>query len=341
YITYDEGEERWLLLMLLHHLIEDFTTANFIRSELQVHLMGSIDQLPKPLPFRNFVAQARWGVSQKDHETFFRKMLGDVYEPTIPFGLAPVQGDGRGIGQAHMEVASGLARRLRHRARKLGVNVASLCHLAWAQVLARISGREDVVFGTVLFGRMHGGEGSDRVMGLFINTLPIRIKVGEEDVRTAVRSTHGALADLLRHEHASLALAQRCSGVMSPTPLFTVLLNYRHSAGASKAGAAEAVRAWEGIEHLAAEERTNYPLTLLVDDWEDGFGLTAQVQAPIDAMRICQYMHAALERLTEALEGGADIAISSLDVMPVAERRQVVEEWNATQREYPRDQCIH
>ena len=84
---------------------------------------------------------------------------------------------------------------LRERARKLGVSAASLCHLAWAQVLARVSGREDVVFGTVLFGRMQGGEGAERVMGLFINTLPVRIQIGEEGVEESVRQTHALLAE--------------------------------------------------------------------------------------------------------------------------------------------------
>ena len=71
-----------------------------------------------------------------------------------------VQGDGKEIEEAYLELEGDLAGRIRGNARRLGVSAASLCHLAWAQVLARVSGREDVVFGTVLFGRrMQGGEG--------------------------------------------------------------------------------------------------------------------------------------------------------------------------------------
>ena len=85
------------------------------------------------------------------------------------------------------------------------------------------------MFGTVLFGRMQAGEGADRAMGLFINTLPLRLDLEETGVEASVRQTHARLADLLRHEHASLALAQRCSGVGAPAPLFSALLNYRHN----------------------------------------------------------------------------------------------------------------
>ena len=208
-------------------------------------------------------------------------------------------------------------------------------------MLARVSGREEVVFGTVLFGRMQGGAGAERVMGLFINTLPVRIRIGEEGVEASVRRTHTLLADLLRHEHASLALAQRCSGVPAPAPLFSALLNYRHNQGMVHALSAEAMQAWEGVEVLYGEERTNYPLTFSVDDLGEGFRLTAQVQDPIDPRRVCDFMNRALERLVEALERAPTRAVRSLDVLSESERRQVVVEWNATETAYPKERCIH
>jgi hypothetical protein len=281
-------------MKLLHHLSEDHNTLDMILEEIQAFLLGEEDRLPAPLPFRNLVAQAKLGVSREEHEAFFQQLLGDVEEPTAPFGLLNVQGDGTGIEQAQMRVDAGVARRIRQGARKLGVSPASLAHVAWAQMLARVSGREDVVFGTVLFGRMQGGEGSDEAMGLFMNTLPMRIRVGEEEVESSVRRTHKLLADLMRHEHASLAQAQRCSAVPAPAPLFSALLNYRHSTEAAADGSEEKKRAWKGIEALQGQELTNYPFSLDMDDVGEGFWLTVQVEASVGAMRVCRYMHRAL-----------------------------------------------
>ncbi|WP_152534942.1 condensation domain-containing protein, partial [Pseudomonas syringae] len=126
------------------------------------------------VPYRNYVAQARLGVSQADHETFFRDMLGDIDQPTLPFGLQDVQGDGRHIKEASLALAPQLNLRLRTHARQRGVSAASLVHLAWGQVLGTVSSKRDVVFGTVLMGRMQAGEGADRALGMFINTLPLR-----------------------------------------------------------------------------------------------------------------------------------------------------------------------
>ena len=97
YLAQEPGSERWMLLLLHHHLIGDHTTLEVIQQEIQAHLLGQVDRLPAALPFRNLVAQARLGLSREEHESFFRKMLGDVDEPTAPFGLFEVRGGGRGI----------------------------------------------------------------------------------------------------------------------------------------------------------------------------------------------------------------------------------------------------
>jgi amino acid adenylation domain-containing protein len=338
YAAFDEAGGRWLMLVLLHHLAGDHTTMDVLKAEVQAHLAGRADQLPAPQPFRNLVAQARLGVSKAEHEEFFTGMLGDVDEPTAPFGMLDVQGDGSGIAEARLELDSALAVRLRERARRLGVSVASLCHVAYGQVLARVSGKRDVVFGTVLFGRMAGGAGADRAMGLFINTLPIRLRMGGEGVEASVRGTQKLLAELLRHEHAPLSLAQRCSGVQRPTPLFSALFNYRHSGG-GKAAAAEAPRG--GIQGLHMEERTNYPLSLSVDDMGVGLRVTAQVVASVGAARVCAMMGMALEGLVHALESAPESAVGAIAVLPAAEREQVVEKWNRTDADFPADACVH
>ena len=85
-------------------------------------------------------------------------------------------------------------------------------------------------------------------------------------VEEAARQTHALLAELIRHEHAPLALAQRCSGVPAQTPLFSSLFNYRHSPAVEAPVEVDSEQAADRIEVLWSEERTNYPLTLSVDD---------------------------------------------------------------------------
>ncbi|KAB1082430.1 hypothetical protein F4V91_32935 [Neorhizobium galegae] len=262
-IAREPGSGRWLLLQLLHHLIGDHTTLEVMHAEVRAVLDGRAHELAAPQPFRNLVAQARLGVDAKAHEAFFQEQLADIDEPTMPFGLSEVRGDGSGSREARRMLPQALNDRLRQQARRLGVSLASLCHLAWGQVMALSSGREQVVFGTVLFGRMHAGAGADRALGLFINTLPVRLDLDGTGVEASVRTTHARLSELLAHEHASLALAQRCSGVAAPAPLFSALLNYRHNTPAmAGVGTSDVL---SGMEWLGSEERTNYPLTLSVE----------------------------------------------------------------------------
>lgn len=335
FVITQNGDGRWLLVQLLHHLIHDHSTLEVMQAEVQAFIEGRGETLPPAQPFRNLVAQAYLGVSQVEHERFFTEMLADLEEPTLPFGLADVHHDGTRITEVRQRLPQALNDRLRAQAKWLNVSLASLCHLAWAQVLARASGQQRVVFGTVLFGRMHAGDGADSAMGLFVNTLPLRVDL-DGSVQASVRATHARLAALLEHEHASLALAQRCSSVPAGTPLFSALLNYRHNA--IQTVESETV---SGIESLSFEERTNYPLILSVDDFGTALGLTTQIAQPFDPARVCGYMQQALEGLAEALEYTPDMPVWQLEILSSEERKRLLETWNATTEPYPQHTCIH
>ncbi|WP_223886484.1 AMP-binding protein, partial [Pseudomonas syringae] len=250
------------------------------------------------------------------------------------------QGDGSALDHARLQLDGALDQRLRVQARQLGVSAASLIHLAFAQMLGRVSGREHVVFGTILMGRMQSGRGAERALGMFINTLPLRIDLGDQSVREGVKATHRRLTGLLGHEHASLALAQRCSGVVAPTPLFSALLNYRHS---NVAVTDEALTAWSGMQSLgmADEERTNYPLTVNVDDTGEGFLFTSLVTASIGAQRVCDYLQLAVEGLIDALEQAPQTPLHAISILPLSERKQLLEQWNEPGNTYAHETPIH
>ncbi|KAG0223757.1 hypothetical protein BGW41_005376 [Actinomortierella wolfii] len=173
-------------------------------------------------------------------------------------------------------------------------------------------------------------------MGLYINTLPFRVDIDGSSVEDSVRKVQTDLATLLEHEHASLARAQRQSRIPSGTPLFSSLLNYRHNIVKT-----QTLQPDNGIHHIEAHERTNYPLTMSIEDNGQSLGLTCQIVQPYDPSRVCGYMHKVLQDLSNALEQSLEISMEKLDIMPAEERNMIIHSWNNTDRAYPSDQCLH
>ncbi|WP_196296886.1 AMP-binding protein, partial [Xanthomonas albilineans] len=120
--------------------------------------------------------------------------------------------------------------------------------------------------------------------------------------------------------------------------MFTSLLNYRH--GVQAEDAAETM-AWEGIQTLSSHERTNYPLAVSIDDVGSGFTVNVQSQHPLVPGRIGAFLMQALAGLVDALVHAPETGVRDLDVLPEAERQQVLTQWNATAVDYPRDACVH
>ncbi|WP_461087959.1 amino acid adenylation domain-containing protein, partial [Streptomyces deserti] len=309
-VAAEPGTERWLALVRIHHLAQDHTASDVLLDEVRAFMAGQADRLPPPVPFREFVAQARLGTPREEHERYFAELLGDVTEPTAPYGLMDVLGDGGAAQAGRLPVDAALARRVWEVARSLGVSPATVFHLAWARVLGAVSGRRDVVFGTVMFGRMNAGEAADRVAGLFINTLPVRVDLAGHGVGEALTGLRGQLAELLVHEHASLTLAQAAAGLSGGGPLFTSIFNYRH-VQATDTGEAEL----EGIEVLSLHDHTNYPLTVSVDQSATGFDLVVEAVAQVDPMEVCRLLHTCLANLVAALADSPDVPLGAIDVL--------------------------
>ncbi|WP_038261678.1 non-ribosomal peptide synthase/polyketide synthase, partial [Xenorhabdus cabanillasii] len=336
-IAYDPAQEEWLLALRFHHLVSDHMTLELVFAEIAQIQQGRAAMLPEALPYRNFIAQTL-SVPISEHEAYFRTQLADIDEPTAPFGILSVKTGGALVTEARLPIAPALAEAIRIQARRLGVSPGVLFHAGWAQVLAQTSGRNDVVFGSVLLGRLQGGIGADRVLGMFINTLPIRISLTNKTIQEVVQAAYHNLMLLLEHEQAPLSLAQQCSNMAQSAPLFSTLFNYRHN----QVDTADTVNTtWAGMRVLGAEERTNYPITLSVDDLGTCFQLTAQTVDGIDPTRVTAYLATAMRGLVDALAHNPQQLIRDIPVLPPEERQQLLVDFNATQTDFPQDSLIH
>ncbi|UJR62444.1 non-ribosomal peptide synthetase [Dickeya zeae] len=340
YTARDPQSGRFEMLMLLHHLIDDIASLQIMIRDIRAFLMGQGQSLPAPQPFRRLIASVRNGTTQAEHEQFFQQMLGDIDEPTLAFGMSTGTADNTGVAELRQNVEPAVVARLRAQARRLGVSMGSLCHLVWGQVMARASDSDTVVFGTILLGRLQAGEGADQIMGPFINTLPIRLDLGDVGVEESVRQTHKRLAALLGHEHASLSLAQRCSGIAPPTPLFNVLFNYRHNQQ-SEDESVDTTGERDEVEWHGFEEHTDYPLTVSVDDFGETLRMSVLAAPSLSAQRIAGYFQQAMKSLADALDNAPATPMHALDILPPDERTQLLVDWNATTVPYPANTPVH
>ncbi|MGO3130274.1 MAG: amino acid adenylation domain-containing protein, partial [Alcaligenes sp.] len=337
--AFEAESQHWRLQLFTQHLVTDHTTLEHAIQEIGLIQSGLHAQLVEAVPFRQFVAQARLGVDPARHESYFKAELGDVDEPTAPFGLIDVRGDGTGVKEGRSQLAPELAQAVRVQAKRYGVSAAALFHLAWAMVLGWTSGRDDVVFGTVLFGRMQGGAGAERALGMFVNMLPLRVKLGARSVRQCLKEVQAGLTALLHHEHATLSLAQKCSGVPEGTPLFSAMLNYRHAPVQKTLETSKALASAKA-NLLASRERTNYPFELTVDDSGQGFELITYIDASVDVIDVGESVMNALSSLVMGLAQHAEHRIDELDLLSEAEGAQLMA-WGGNAERYKQAVPVH
>lgn len=337
-VAADPHGMQWYVLLQVHHIVSDHQSKAKMLLEVMECLQGNVRTLPAPVPYRDHVARVLKHGQSHDAEAFFRQKLGDVDEPTVPFGILDVRVDASRINESQATLEPALARRIRIQSQRLGVSAAIMFHAAWALLVSHTSGRDDVVFGTVLLGRMQSTAEAQGALGMFINTLPLRIGLRGLTACELVERTLRELLDLLHHEQASLSVAQRCAGIGAAGPLFSALLNYVHDTARVNS---EEWNTAAGIEILAGRDWTNYPIVVSVEEQSETFLLNSQTDWRVDPRRLTAYLRTAVLSLVDALELAPETSALKLSVLPEDERRHIVTELNATQRTYPNDRSIH
>jgi amino acid adenylation domain-containing protein len=293
---------------------------------------------PDNVNFRNSknVASAAACAGGQDSESFFRGRLGDVDEPTAPFGLLGMRGDHSRVESARELVESGLSQRLREQAHRLGASSATMFYAAWALVMAHTSGRDDVIFGCTLPEQAQGNTATLPSPPIPVSTLPLRLRLQAVTTRELIERTHRELADLLQHKSTSLDLAHRCSGLDSSTPLVSTLLKYRH-------GASDLVATRVGTRRtqLSTHGNITCPITIAVNDLGERFALEAQTDQRIEARRVTRYLYTAVQSLVTALEEAPQRLALTLPILDESERDQVINQFNGTHSAYPQWKLLH
>lgn len=326
-------------ILRLHHMIADHESIELLFHEANACILGRRELLPPIARYREYIGKVFAGPQEAAVNCFFANKLGDVDEPTVSFNLLQVHGDGRHNDEAQQLLGKDITAGVVAMARRLAVTPSAIFHAAWALVVAATSARDrDVVFGSLFGGRLRASGREQHTFGLFINTLPVRIRIGECNARDFVHKVQTELTELLPYQQASLAITQRCTAIQGQQPLFNTLLNCLYSGKHSSSPGSNPL---PGVKVLETREWTNYPITLSVDAVEDKYNLIAQTDRRIPPERILGYMQSALSALVSALSQGTDRAVLTLAVVPAAERSTLVEEFNRTATEYPKDQLVH
>jgi amino acid adenylation domain-containing protein len=312
--TARSAERGWSLLLVIHHVIDDDMLLRNVSSEVRALEEGRT--LPPALPFRNFVSF----VLSRDleaSETFWRRQLDGVTEPT-----APVLQHGATRSTSERCLRGDLAEQIRTTCRACAVTPAALFHLAYAIVLARHSGTDDVVFGTVLSGRSAPIAGLETAAGMFLSTVPVRIRLDGGSVREALSRVHALLAELPDHEHVPLPRIQSWSSIRPPTPLFSALLNVRHLPA--------------GVDPLLldarAEEMTHYSLSMSVSDVGDGYEASLQT-AGEGGEEVVEHFARAVASIAADVRQPLD----AVDLQSATERRRILAWSSSGPSEFPDD----
>ncbi|WP_233530075.1 non-ribosomal peptide synthase/polyketide synthase [Antrihabitans stalagmiti] len=312
------GPLNYRLVVTLHHINVDGWSMPLLLKDLLVLYATNADSsmLQRVPSYKTFLA---WLAERDDHAAAqaWTAALAGLDQPTL---LAHGAASGAGVtGAIVCDTGAELLARLTGVGARLGVTMNTLVQASWGIVLARMLGRDDVVFGATVSGRPADLPGVESIVGLFINTLPVRIALDEDetiaDLLVRVQSEQAALLD---HHHLGLSDIQRIAGDAADFDTLTVFESYPvDAATVAAAGAIDGVR----VVGVSGRDETHYPFTLTIVAGTT-LTLTLKYKTALFTTEFATQMRDQLVRVLEALAGDEHIPVGVIDIIGADEARR-------------------
>ncbi len=323
------GENRYRMAVTLHHIVLDGWSLPILMRELWAAYAegGSTGDLPPVTPYREHLAWLERRDRQAAREAW-RQALAGVDEPTLVAPLASRSASAL-VGVVSAEAGARLAAEVREVARRCEVTVNTVVQIAWALVIRQLTGRRDVVFGATVAGRPAELPGMQDMLGLFLNTVPVRVRLDPtRSLHEALTQVQAQQSALLDHQHLGLAEIHHLAG---PGATFDTLLAFENFPGDAKAQ--------PGIDGLAVtgtglRESTNFALALGVDPAE-GLGLRLDYRADLFDEDTARALTDRLLRILRRIADDPRTPLRDIDLLDPTERSRLVQRWNDTARPVP------
>jgi amino acid adenylation domain-containing protein/non-ribosomal peptide synthase protein (TIGR01720 family) len=342
------AEADYRLIWTFHHILLDGRSFPLLLKEVfafyEAFCQGQDLQLERPRPYGDYI---EWLQEQdlSKAETFWRQALRGFTTPTPltvdrPSVYLSDVDEEEDYGVQQIWLSEALTSALQSLAQGNQLTLNTLLQGAWALLLSRYSGDEDVVFGATRACRRSAleGLGTESMVGLFINTLPVRVHVRpEEPVLAYLKELRAQSLAIREHEHTPLVKIQECSDVPWRMPLFESILVFENYLLNSEL---RALGGKWGNREFNVLGRTNYPLTLTAYA-----GTSLLLRLKYDRPRFedatISRMMGHLQALLQGFVAEPEQHLSNVPLLTEAERHQLLIEWNDTKSDYPQDQCIH
>ncbi|WP_199442871.1 non-ribosomal peptide synthetase [Umezawaea beigongshangensis] len=316
-----------------HHIAIDGWSFAHVLSDVFTAYAGG--DLPARPAYREHVGWLLGRDSAADEE-HWRSVVGDLAAPTpLPFDRQPLGTHAaRSSRESVARLSAGRTSALLDAVRERRLTLNSLVQGAWALLLSRYGGGTDVCFGVTTSGRSAGPPGVEDVVGLFANTVPLRVCV-DQDRRVAdwLRDLQEAQADAREHEHVALARIQRWSALPPGRTLFDSIVVFENYPASEVAG----VR----VGTPTGDEQTNYALTLTAYLDRGSLHLDLGYDPQLFDETTVQRLLGHLEVVLEGLAAAPDARLDRVPLCTPAEVRQLTEEWNDTAADFPAPVPLH